>query len=445
MRGLAAIMLLVFSLLPVAVQAQGLSIIRDTEIEATLESWAEPVLKAADLTPEQVRIILVDSDSVNAFVAGGANIFIYSGLIEKADYPEEVTGVIAHEIGHIAGGHLIANRRAIQRATYQSILATALGIGAAILTGESQAAAAVTMGGSGLAHGGFLGHSRAQESAADQSALKFFEKAEMNPQGLVSFLRKLEGEELLPAARQSEYMRTHPLTRDRISAMAAGADQSPHSAPLGQSAHQQEFDYVRAKLRAFRKPHMVPRYYNHESGEAIDIYAHAIRLYRQKDYDGALTLFDRLLAMQPENPYFHELRAQTLRDAGRLAEAEQGYKKALSLLDDAQAPLIKVALAHVMIEQQKSGEEIERLLLSSLQEDPHETRVYRLMATMRGRQGKEADAQYFLAEEAAAMGNRREARRLLELATRSDALSDDLEYRATDLKTYLESLPQGLN
>lgn len=445
MKGFAKFLVIICLFVPSVVSAQGLSIIRDTEIEATLEAWAEPVLQAADLTTDQVRIILVDSDNVNAFVAGGANIFIYAGLIEKADYPEEVTGVIAHEIGHIAGGHLIANRRAIERASYQSILATALGIGAAILTGEGAAASAVALGGSGLAQGGFLGHSRAQESAADQSALKFFERAEMNPQGLVSFLQKLEDEELLPASRQSEYMRTHPLTRDRVSAMTAKASQSPHVGVLGQSTHQVEFDYIRAKLRAFRQPHLVSRYYNLDSGNPVDAYAHAIMRYRQKDYDGALALFDSLIEKQPSNPYFYELRAQTYRDSGRLAEAETDYKHALSMIEGQQTPLMQVALAHVMIEQQKSGEDVERLLLSSLQDDPYEARIYRLMATVRGRDGKQADAQYFLAEEAAAIGRPREARRLLNLAQREDDLSQDLVVRAQDLKTYLDALPARNN
>ena len=444
MKGFIHLLVIFMLIAPVAVKAQGISVIRDTEIERTLKSWASPVIEAAGLSPDQVEIILVGSDDINAFVAGGSNLFIYAGLLQKADYPEEVTGVMAHEIGHIQGGHLIETRRAMERATYQSILAAVAGIGAAIATGDGGAATAVSLGGSGVAQRGFFSHSRTQESSADQAALKYMKDAKLNPKGLVTFLEKLEGQELLPASQQSEYMRTHPLTRDRIIAMREGARQSPHTLSLGDSAKQKDFDFMRAKLRAFREPHMVPRYYNIDSGKDVDLYAHAIMRYRQKDYNGALELFDRLIEGNANSPNYLELKAQTLRDYGRLAESELNYKKTLDLVDG-KAPLIKVNLAHVMIEQQKYGQEVEDLLLSALQEDTHETRAYRLMATLRGRQGYEADAQYFLAEEAAATGHKEEARRLLELAIRSKNLSNDIKFKAQDLKIYLDSLPEHIN
>ncbi len=427
-------------MLPAVAQAQGLSIIRDTEIESTLREWATPVLQAAGLSPDQVQIILVDSDEINAFVAGGANLFLYAGLIERADYPEEVIGVMAHEVGHIQGGHLIETRRAMERATYQSILSAVAGIGAAIATGDGGAATAISLGGSGAAQRGFFSHSRTQESSADQAALRYMESAQMNPQGLVTFLQKLEGQELLPVSQQSEYMRTHPLTRDRIGAMQSGAQRSPYVTELGISPKQQEFDFIRAKLRAFRQPNMVPRYYNIDSGQDIDMYAHAIMRYRKKDYDGALQLLDNLLVKDKNNADFLELKAQTLRDSGRLSEAEEAYRKTLETVKG-EAPLIKVDLAQVLIEQHKSDREAENLLFSALQDDRHEISAYRLLATVRGRQGKEADAQYFLAEEAVATGRKQEANRLLAMAMHENRLSADIRTKARDLKIYLDSLP----
>lgn len=440
MKGLVYLTAVLMVFTPAFAKAQGISIIRDTEIESTLTKWATPVLNAAGLSPNQVQIILVDSNDINAFVAGGANVFIYAGLIERAEYPEELIGVMAHEIGHIQGGHLIETRRAMERATYQSMLSAVAGIGAAIATGDGGAATAISLGGSGAAQSGFFSHSRTQESAADQAALRYMNSAEINPQGLVTFLEKLEGQELLPASQQSEYMRTHPLTRDRVSAMRSGVSDSPYLSELGDSERQLEFDYMRAKLRAFRQPHMVSRYYNLDSGNDIDLYAHAIMRYRQKDYNGALELFDTLISKQPANPDFIGLKAQTLRDAGRLAEAETAYRKTLDLTTG-ESPLIKVDLAQVMIEQQKYGSDVENLLFSAMQEDSHETSAYRLMATVRGRQGKQADAQYFLAEEATAMGRRKEASHLLQLAMGDKTLSPDIKTKAQDLKIYLDSLP----
>jgi len=438
---------------PLTTAAQGLSIIRDTEIEGMLHRWSEPIFEQAGLTPAQVNLILVESAEVNAFVAGGANIFIYTGLIQKADYPEEVIGVIAHEVGHIVGGHLIEKRRASERASFQSILATVLGVGAAVLSGDGAAAGAISSGGSNIALRGYLTHSRIHESAADQAALRYLDAAEINPAGLTSFLEKLQGEELLPASQQSEYMRTHPLTRDRVESMRIGAEKSNHYGALGTTSKQNDFNLMKAKLDGFITPQSVVRRYDINSGATQDLYAHAIMHYRQWRFDKALPLFNQLIQSNPDYPYFLEMKGQALRDQGRLAEAERYYRRALSKIDTP-APLINMVLAHVMIEQliesalanvkiEKQGytNEIETLLLSAIQHDDRSTHPYRLMAKIKGWQGYAADAQYFLAEEAIRRGQTREARRLITLATLDKGVSAPYQVKANDLKIFLDGLP----
>lgn len=436
MRLFLMIVMMVITVAPV--KAQGLSVIRDTEIENILKKWSEPVLDTADLSNDQVRIVLINSPEINAFVAGGANIFIYAGLILKSEYPEELIGVIAHEVGHITGGHLIAGRNALEKASFQSILATVLGVGAAIVTGDSRAVGAIGAGGAGLAASGFLSHSRLQESAADQAGLKYLDGAQVNPAGIVSFLEKLESQELLPASQQSEYMRTHPLTRDRIDTMRIGAKESSFYGDLGESERQMEFDMMKAKLLAFIQPQNVTRYYQQNATDNASRYAYAIMHYQQKNYDAAVEIFDGLIADNPQNPYFIEMKAQTLRDSGQLEQAEIYYKQALTMVSN--APLIQVALAHVMIEQQKNTTEVEDLLLSSLQSDKRDSRAFRLLATIKGRQGLEADAQYYLAEEAVSQGQGKEAQRLLILATESGDLSQNLKIKAKDLEIFLNRL-----
>jgi predicted Zn-dependent protease len=430
----------VFCLAPVTVFAQGLSIIRDTEIETAMRLWATPVLKAANLSPDQVSIIVVNDSTVNAFVAGGANIFMFAGLIEKADFVDEVIGVMAHEIGHITGGHLIASRRAIERASYQSILSTIIGVGAAVLSGDGRAAGAISAGGAGLATSGFLSHSRAQESAADQAALTYMERAKMSPEGLVTFMRKLEGQELLPASQQSEYMRTHPLTRDRIEAMQNGLNHSPHADNHASEADQKLFNRMKAKLIAFRTPQNVPRFYDLSSGTEDARYAHAIMNYRQSKFDEANALFDDLTRDYPQSPFYYEMKAQNLRDSGNLADAEKNYRTALKKLNG-HAPLIQTSLAHILIEQGKNLSEAEDLLLKALRSDRRETRIYRLLATIEGRRGNEEEARYYLAEEAAAQGRLDDARGLLALALRDNQLDSTVAVKANDLKIYLDGLP----
>jgi predicted Zn-dependent protease len=427
--------------------AQGLSIIRDTEIERTLEKWIAPVLDAAGLSQNQVNVILVNSDEVNAFVAGGANIFIYAGLIQKAEYPEEVIGVMAHEVGHITGGHLIATRQAMERASFQSILGTVLGVGAAIATGDGGAAGAISVGGSGLAQRGFFSHSRVQESAADYAGIKYLNDAGMTAEGIATFLEKLEGQELLPASQQNEYVRTHPLTRDRINSVRNAVANETIAVSTDTSdavLRQNEFDIIRAKLLAFREPQMVTRYYRNDGSSAADSYAYAIMHYMQRDYNASLEQLDDLIGQNPNNPYYLELKGQVLRDSGDLATAEQYYKRALDTIKG-EAPLIQVALAHVMIGQQKNGTEVEELLTRSLQSDGRDAHAYRLLATLKGRNGQEAEAQYYLAEEATSLGRKREARRLVSLALNNDnALNANIRVKALDLKKHLDALPDDV-
>ena len=197
-------------------RGQSLSRIRDTEIEAILKSWSAPIFKAAGLDPEGVHIILVKDDAVNAFVAGGSNIFVYTGRIEKTESPGELIGVIAHETGHIAGGHLIRSREAMERASYESMIGALLGLGAAIAGGNPSAASAGIAGSSTFAQRSYLAYSRVQESSADQAALSFLEKAQINPSGMESFMEKMKSDMYVPESQQSEYVRTHPLMENRM-------------------------------------------------------------------------------------------------------------------------------------------------------------------------------------------------------------------------------------
>ncbi|MFA7457429.1 MAG: M48 family metalloprotease, partial [Micavibrio sp.] len=205
------------------------TIIRDTEIEEYMAEWFAPVYKAAGMSPDQVKIILVQDPQINAFVAGGANIFFYTGLLQKTENPGEVIGVMAHELGHITGGHLIRGREAMEQASYESILGMILGVGAAIASGDGEAAPTIGAAGSSMAQRGFLKHSRTFESSADQAALRYLETAQYDPRGLESFLKKLEGQELLASSQQSEYVRSHPLTRSRVDTIRAAAEKSPYS------------------------------------------------------------------------------------------------------------------------------------------------------------------------------------------------------------------------
>ena len=403
-RLIACFATLMTVLAPHSAQAQ--SIIRDTEIEDYMKGWFKPIFDAAGMNQDQVKIILVQDDQINAFVAGGSNIFIYTGLLQKTDNPGEVIGVVAHEMGHVTGGHLIRGREAMEQASYESILGMILGVGTAIATGDGSAAGAIGAGANSMATRKFVTYSRAFESSADQAAMTFLQKAQLNPTGMESFMHKLEGEEMLSSDRQSQYVRTHPLTRDRIDAIDLRVSQSPYKDKPYPSEWTAQHKMMLAKLDGFITPGRVAWDYDDKDNSMESLTARTIAAYRQNQVQQALKLSDQLLAKQPGNPYNLELKGQMLMDFGRVKEAVPYYEKAVAKKPD--AGLIRLALAHAQIETAgndatKLQKAVENLKVAQKTE-PRNARIQRLMATAYGRTGDESRAKLHLAEEALLQG-----------------------------------------
>ncbi|NCT41381.1 MAG: M48 family metallopeptidase [Alphaproteobacteria bacterium] len=417
------------------------SIIRDSEIESYFEEWSAPLLKAAQISPGGVNIILVQSNELNAFVAGGANIFFYTGLIEKTDGPGELMGVFAHELGHISGSHLISSRDAFERASYESILGAVIGIGAAVLSGNGGAASTIIAGSQGVAARNYLAHSRLNESSADQAALTFFEDAKYNPSGLGSFLGKLQDQELLPTSRQSEYVRTHPLTRDRIEAVNNRASKSPYIDTQFPDAWQDQHARMRAKLIGFISPGRVAWEYDDRDTSIPAQYARAIAAYRQNKIEDALGRIDALIATEPDNPYFYELKGQMLVDFSRIDEGLAPYRKAIELKPE--EALFRIAYAHALIESGSDdanlNEAIEQLQRAAKRER-RSGRVHRLLATAHGRLGHENLAKIHLAEEAVLQRRLPYASQLAEAVLASEKPQSATWLKARDLLDYIKTL-----
>lgn len=416
-------------------------IIRDAEIEGTLKEWLSPLLKSAGLGPNSINLIIVQSPQINAFVAGGANIFIYTGLIQKSDNPEEVIGVLAHELGHITGGHLINFRGAIERASYESILGMVLGIGAAVLTGNGEAASAVIAGSQSMATRRLLAHSRVNESSADQAALRFMESAEINPTGLKTFFGKLESQELLPASQQSEYMRTHPITRDRVAALATKIGESPYKDQPSPARWAEQHARMKAKLLGFIDPGRVPWTYSDRDTSIAAQYARTIAYYRENKVDQAIEAMDKLIAQEPENPYFQELKGQMLVDFGRVAEGVPYYRNAVLGAPD--SGLIRIDLGQALLESNQGDEAIKEAITElerAIKEEPRASRAYRFLATAYGRLGQDAVAKLYLAEEAVLQRNLPYARRQVEAALTNLPDGSPEEIRANDLLEHIKVL-----
>lgn len=427
------------TLLPLS-QANAQTVIRDSEIEAYLSEWFAPIFQANALSPSQVKIILIQDNDINAFVAGGSNIFFYTGLIEKTENPGELIGVMAHELGHISGGHLVRGRAAMEQASYESIIGTIIGVGAAVATGNAGAAGVGSAAGNSVATRRFLSASRTFESSADQAAIKSMEKAGLNPTGLETFLEKLEGQEFLPSSQQSEYVRSHPLTRNRVSSVRAAIEKSDNINKEFPDKWMEQHARMKAKLMGYINPERVAWNYDDKDNSIAAEYARALSHYRENRIDQAISTVNSLISREPNNAYFYELKGQMLVDFGRLKEALPAYQKAITLMPS--SGLIRTALAQTEIElagdnPTKLNNAIEHLKRAK-QDEPRSTTVHRLMATAYGRQGKDAYARLHLGEEALLQGKHAYARQQAEVALKGLPTNSTAALRARDIIVFTD-------
>jgi predicted Zn-dependent protease len=257
------------------------SVIRDVEIENTLKEYGTPIWQAAGIDPDSVQVIIINDPTLNAFVAGGQNIFFHTGLLQACETPEQLIGIIAHETGHISGGHLVRGNSALKEASAEAILSMVLGTAAAVLSGDPGAGAAVITGGQSIAQRSILSFSRAQESSADSAGMQFLDTAKISARGLSEFLTKLAGQELLPLDRQVEYLRTHPLTRDRIDAVHYHVEQSPFADSKVSKHFYDLHERMRAKLLGYLKPESALLRFAEKDSRLTARYARAKKLRKQ--------------------------------------------------------------------------------------------------------------------------------------------------------------------
>ncbi|HEY9081124.1 M48 family metalloprotease [Magnetovibrio sp.] len=327
----------------------GQTIIRDAEIEGIIRAYSTPLFVAAGLDPKSVNIRLIQDSTLNAFVAGGRNIFIHTGLLLASKDPNALIGVIAHETGHIEGGHLSRTRNAIEGASMVQLIGTLLGVAAAVGSGRSDVGQAVIMGSQSAGQRIFMKYSQTQESAADQAAMRLLEETERSARGLEGFLSQLGDQEILNPRLQDPYAQTHPLSRERIDTLRAYIATSPYSDKPPSNEDVEAHAIMVAKLFAFINPFIqTMRKYPETDQSFAARYARVIAHYRKPDLKTALPLLDELIHEMPRNPFLLELKGQMLFEHARPQEALEAYRKSYELLPD--EPLIIMELARVELE-----------------------------------------------------------------------------------------------
>jgi predicted Zn-dependent protease len=380
--------------------------IRDTEIEADIQTMVTPIWKVAGLEPSALHVYLVEDNQLNSFVAGGQNEFINTGLIMRAQTPNQLIGVLAHETGHIAGGHLTRAQEAMRNASIEGIIAMVLGAAAAV-AGRSGAA---LLGAEGVAQRAFMQYSVTQEASADQAALTFLDRSGQSARGLLQFFQILQGEELLAGVRQDPYLRTHPLTARRIEYVRNHVDRSRFSDVSDSPATVEMFKRIKVKLGAFiSPPSSTLAAYPEQDQSVLARYARAIAYYRIPKLDKALPLIDGLIRDYPKDPYFRELKGQMLFENGRISDAVQPYEEAVRLAPG--APLLRISLAQTYIESNdpKVNKRAIAYLNDALRTEDKETAGWHLLATAYGRDNQMGMAALALAEEGLSAGKKKDA------------------------------------
>lgn len=384
----------------VPAHAQGLPLIRDTEIENLLNDYARPVFRAAGLGSGRIAMRIVKNDAFNAFVVDGRNVFVHTGSLMQSETPNQIIGVIAHETGHIAGGHMAALRSRIARDQTKILLAQVLGIlligGAAATGGDTGrdiggAGQAIMQGGSELVTRSLLSERRSQESAADQAGLKYLNATDQSGLGMLETFERFAQQEYISDTHKDVFVRSHPVATDRLARLRQLVQASPHFAKKDAPELQLRHDLMRAKLSGYlESPRVVFNRYPDRDKSLPARYARAVARYFQggaQSVQQALTDIDGLIRERPENAYFHEMKGDLLMRSGRAAEAIEPLRKALRLADN--SPLIQVELATALqsLASEAAIAESISLLRKAVINDVN-PRAHRLLATAYYKQDK---------------------------------------------------------
>lgn len=385
------------------------SLIRDTEIEEILHHDADPIFAAAGLDPRNVRILIVGDKSLNAFATQGLQMGLNTGLILQTENPNQLRGVIAHETGHLAGGHPIRSDEMMRAGLKPMILTMGLGILAA-LAGSPDGGAALIANSQYAGALGALGYSREQESRADQAGAGFLEATGQSGRGLVEFFDNFRYQEVFDQARRFAYFRSHPLSSERIEVLRSRVERQPHYSAVDTPEDIAQHEVMKAKLEGFINPQVALMKYKETDASFPARYARAIAYYQMKDPDRSLKLIDGLIADNPDNPYLWELKGQVLFEFNRIAQAEEPQRRSVQLKPD--AALLRVNLGQTLINLNDPAkvEEGVKELKRSLLNEPDNTVAWRLLAQAYDKQKKDGEARLATAEQYFSLGAVREAR-----------------------------------
>jgi predicted Zn-dependent protease len=434
-------------LAPVSAHAEeqkGPPVLRDAETEQLLRDYTRPILRAAGLEKQNIQAVIINDGVFNAFVADGRRIFVNYGAIMQSETPNQLIGVLAHETGHLAGGHLAKMREQIAHAQTQMIIAMLLGAGAMAagsMSGNSNggmanAGAAMVSAPQELIRRSLLSYQRQQEENADRAGVKFLTATNQSAKGMYETFKRFTNESLFAAHNSDPYVQSHPMPVERVAALAEIARTSPYWEKKDDAALQKRHDMVRAKISAFmERQDTVYRRYPLSDTSLPARYAHAIATYRHGDLRNALAQIDALIQAEPNNPYFYELRGQALLEGGKPAEAIAPLRRAVQLSNN--APLIEMLLGQALVGSDNKAytEEAIAILRAAVSRETEAPLGYMQLAMAYGRKGDYAEADLASAQAAYLRGDNKTARDLASRAKTRFAVGTPGWVKADDIVT----------
>lgn len=434
--GLICSILLQSAFLPHA-KAEGISLISDEETEQFLAHVLQPIFKSAGIPFNRNNIYIVNDNSLNAFVGDGNNMFVNTGTLIKSDNENEITGVLAHETGHIMGGHILRQKIKLQN-LQQISLASLLAAGAAAAaTGRADAAMAIVFGTQGSLINSMMSYQVEEERGADEAAVKLLSQNKQSPSGMRDFMKKIDRQNRLSGVTENPYFRTHPVTSERIGFLDNASQKSPYLAPTHPS---DEFLRIKAKLIAFlEEPEKTLQKYPLSNKSIPARYAQTIAFYKMLKVNQSLTILNSLIAEEPNNPYFRELKGQIYLETGKVKPAQIEYQKALELMPN--SALFQINLAQTVLENNPDKAELQKtvdILNKSLLLKP-DTYGWLLLARAYGELNNTANSNYASAEYSLRIGAKDVAKRQAETALKANP-SPQLKLKINDLLSRLEEL-----
>ena len=420
--------------------ALAISLISDEETELFLQKITAPIFKAAGLPYNRNKVFIVNDDTLNAFVSDGNYLFIHTGTIIAADDAEELSGVIAHETGHITGGHIITQKIKAQEMQRVSLASMILAGGAAAASGDGNVAMAVALGSQSSMMTNYFRYRTEQERSADESAVTFLKKTQQSPTGLYRFMKKINKDNEMSGVEETPYFRTHPMNQERLKFLEKAVKESPYPA---NKAYQEECSRVKAKLFAFlSEPKETFRKYPLQNTSVAAQYAQAIAYYKLLNMNQALRLMNGLITKEPNNPFFHELKAQMYMETGNVNQAKTEYQKALKLLPTSAS--LQISLAQATLETEPTQAELKNIIniLNKANISQPSSMGWMLLSRAYGMQGDRAYSTYAAAGYSAAIGEYKTALRQLEAAKEYAKGNPALLLKIADLENRIKPLSE---